>query len=182
MIYKINLFSKLNFDEGLIMTTIVYKNGVLASDSKISDPDSMSSNYMKKIFKLSVAIPNPEYDGASLLKTKEYLIGIVGDMYAGLLFIKWFQTGDDSTKDFLRNLGEDYFFEAIVVTKDQNLCIYNNFLEPLELGKLNFYALGSGSKIAMAMLDYGASIEDTLTYAKKYDMNTGGDTHILSFT
>lgn len=168
------------------MTTLVYKNGYMASDSKISDYDSMSSNYMKKIFKVSIVHQAPEYNPETKMFTKtttrEYLVGIVGDMYAGLLFIKWFQTGEDGIKDFLQNLGEDYFFEALVVEEAGKACIYNNFLEPLELGQIEFYALGSGAKIAMAMLDYGASIEDTLTYAKKYDMNTGGDTHILSFT
>jgi len=160
------------------MTTIAYRNKHLASDSKISDYDSMSSSYMKKIFKIAV----PEYDEYSETMTENhYLVGIVGDMYAGLRFIKWLKNQNDSDKEFLQGLAEDYFFEAIVIDVEGSVCIYNNFLEPLNLGKIDFYALGSGAKIAMALLDYGASIEETIHYAKKYDMNTGGDIYILSF-
>ena len=151
------------------MTTIAYKDKHIASDSKISDYDSMSATYMTKIFKISTS------------PSQTYLAGIVGDMYTGLIFLKWFQTGDQESKELLRGLSEDYAFEAMIVNEEGDIFVYNNFLEPLKLGKLPFYALGSGAKIAMALLDYGATIEATISYAKKYDMNTGGDIHVLSF-
>ena len=160
------------------MTTIAYRDKTLAADSKISDYDSMSATYMRKIFKITVSEYNKQ---SETLNDNSYLVGIVGDMYAGLRFIKWLQTKNEGDKEFLQGLTDDYFFEAITINEDGEVDLYNNFLEPLRLGKTNFYALGSGSKIAMALLDYGASLEDTIKYAKKYDMNTGGDTHIVSF-
>ena len=165
------------------MTTIAYRNKCLASDSKISDYDTMSSTYMTKIFKILRLEPYQLSDSPSeiIRREKQVLVGIVGDMYTGLRFIKWLKNPNEDDKAFLQGLSEDYFFEAIVVDEEGNVSIYNNFLEPLELGKIAFYALGSGAKIAMALLDYGVGLETTLEFSKKYDMNTGGETHIVSF-
>ena len=43
----------------------------------------------------------------------------------------------------------------------------------------NTYGIGSGAAYALGALEYGASIEEAINIAKKFDINTGGKIQII---
>jgi 20S proteasome alpha/beta subunit len=137
------------------VTTIVYKDGVLASDSQMTE-DSRKYNCTK------------------LYRVDDAIVGLAGSQ-AGLVFLRWFRGGMDRKKKPLFNKDDD--FAAIVVDKD-GVVVYDRYCEPEPVVE-PYHAIGSGAPAAFAALDMGATAEEAVAAAAKRDIYTGGPIQVM---
>jgi len=131
------------------MTTIVYRDGILAADSLITNLDLRVAQ-SRKIFSCDRGIG-----------------GAVGRLVSAHLFNVWIQANapdnppkaDDAEGIFVHPDGTTYLWEG------------TEQLIPIE-GP--FFAFGSGFQLAMGAMECGASAVDAVAVAIKYDSGSGG--------
>lgn len=130
------------------MTTIAYKDGVMACDSQ-------ADWYYKE-------------DGfKKIYKKGEILIGFAGSYGQGILFCDWILGKGEKPGNT-----DDLF--AIVV-KNGKCYQYDRTLVPLPCEP--YVAIGSGSKFAIAAMDCGKGAKKAIEVAKRRDVDTGGKVH-----
>lgn len=136
------------------MTTIVYKDGVLASDTKAYSGGAQPLGCKKKIHQL----PSGSFVAVSASQ--------VGAPEAFIDFIK--KNGEHMTvfKD------GDFEASALLVTQDGKLYYYNCGLAFSGPIKCNYLAIGSGDRYAMGALECGLSAEESIVIASKIDAFT----------
>lgn len=138
------------------MTIIAYRNGVMAADTLVSDPETHSQlYYAKKIFKTE--------DGC--------LVGANGDCKYCLEFIEWAQ-GSRALKPPKQGSGDG----AILVMPDGEIRMFSgqHYEVPLD----DFVTIGSGSSWATGAFEMNATAEQAVEVAKKWCMTCKGITHI----
>lgn len=138
------------------MTTIAYKDGVIAYDSRISSGNTITHDDYDKCH---------ERAGVNFVMT-----GFVCD-YSKLISA-WFGetvTGIVECSALVFD-GKDLFYTAY--SAEHGLCKTPVWME-------RPYVLGSGSDHAMTAMDMGASAAEAVEMAKKRDMSTGGDVRTL---
>lgn len=137
------------------MTTIVYKDGVLAGDTLISEGDHFYG-YRPKIFDV-----------------EEWVVGIAG---APMLFDEFlkFVMGHEFNKEAFK--APDLQFHAIVIEKNTKkvFCYQKELIEEGDI-KTDFIAFGSGAAIAKGALLMGATAKQAVECAAKLDHYTGGE-------
>ena len=142
------------------MTTIAYKDGILASDSReTSYKSQIDTNHCRKIWRLK--------DGS--------LLGCAGDSGSSRILLEFMK---QNVKTKPKNLPRNYF---------KNL--YAIFITPLgaqwfyEKGiwmEFNYpYAIGSGQAYAQAVMDAGLSAPEAVKIAIKRDCFSGGRVQVL---
>ena len=139
------------------MTTIAYRNGVLAGDSQVTDGQIWTAD---KLFDVSSS-------------AGRLLVGVCGDVYAGLVFVEWLKN-EKSRKPDIGN--ED--FEAIVIAESGRVTIWNQSL----IGwrpKGKYFAIGSGGPVAMGAMSAGKGAIDAVKVACKHDPYTRGPVRSL---
>lgn len=143
------------------MTTIAFRDGVMASDSMASNEGYLQKTNCKKIYELEC------------YRTKEpCVVGLAQGFYAGLVFLEWFvgNTGDDVMDNTLDTEDD---FEALVAYPDGGLYTFNRYLIAYDIDA-DFHAIGSGAKCAMAAMYCGRSAVEAVEVASEIDMYTGG--------
>ncbi|QJA43107.1 hypothetical protein [Phaeobacter phage MD18] len=143
------------------MTTIAYRNGVMAADTLMSRGNESSEGAVK------------------IFTTKKFLVGMSG-AFANLAPLKGFITereGEvDSPGDLWEFWGDVPFYGngycALIVTKSGE--IWNAIDSPPVLIPSEFDAIGSGGTYAMGAMGMGATAGDAVRIARKFDINTGG--------
>jgi hypothetical protein len=112
-----------------------------------------------------------------------YLIGCSGDSDGAPLFIEWFSGYHDTDlcdKQILKRMFE-FDTEALIlhpngtVETGSTYGIVHECNEP-------FYAIGSGTKCALAAMHCGKTAAEAVDIAKKIDPHTGGETQVFSFS
>lgn len=143
------------------MTTIVYKDGVLAGDSLMSVNGELS-HYSKKVFNI---------DG--------YLLGVAGWTCTIDFFRDWVKENCDP--DVLNGLDHDYTI-LVVPPKGAKIYLYTSHTKVLRdtLSKKKPYCIGSGSSIAVGALQMGATAEEAVKAAINIDLYSGGRVHTVS--
>lgn len=142
------------------MTILVYRNNVLAADRQVTDTGS-----------------NRKYEWQKIHMLDDALVGISGDMFRGVTFLKLYRSG--IRKDFanvpdawLQGLDEEIDFEAIII-KEKSIKIYNQLLVPLDISDVSYYAMGSGADVAYGALYMGATAEEAVKAAIAVDTQSG---------
>jgi ATP-dependent protease HslVU (ClpYQ) peptidase subunit len=145
------------------MTTIAYKDGLMASDSAASDDWQILTHKSQKVYRLG--------SGG--------LMGMSGDADARSILVLFNDCktpkGLPAKKEIIK---EETDFDAILVLpKGKIFHVWCN--EPEEDGKPwhagvmeigeGFYAVGSGALFALSLLDAGQSARDAVLYACKRD-------------
>jgi len=142
------------------MTTVTYRNGVMAADT------------------MMVRYNEPCYGAEKIFRTDKYMVGIAGAYSAVLPF-----------KDMLESLPEDrdpsYMwkrwecmpeldggFSATIVDREGS--IWSCMNEPPVPFHGEFDAIGSGAPYAIGAMAIGASAIEALIIADRFDINTGG--------
>lgn len=138
------------------MTTIAYRNGVMASDTLVSD-----EGYLQKTFRPKIK------------EIRGCLVGCAGGAWAGNVFFEWFE-GNKEDDCFANELSGDDDFTALVVDANKEVFIYNRYLSPDDVSDMDNVAIGSGSKIAMALMDFGATAEEAVKVTIDHDLYSGG--------
>jgi ATP-dependent protease HslVU (ClpYQ) peptidase subunit len=152
------------------MTILAYRNGVLASDSRVTFNDMILSDNFPKI-----AQSNGVIGGAS------------GDADATERFVRWIKKGADKKtipdKGKYRalmiklkgdnNINSDIFEQEVKITYIENG-------DPMVLDQ-EFVAIGSGAEIAIGAMEMGASAEKAVTIATKRMSSCGGPLQVKRF-
>lgn len=146
------------------MTTIAFKNGVIAADSRVtveSEAGGARNFDTRKLFRAKVDIRGT---------FKDVILATAGESAPGSLFVEQWSTGKSLTeiRDLFTYSEADF---TILVVTDEGLfevdkwCILEPVYEP-------FYAIGSGSKLAMGAMEAGASAQRAVEIACKRDPYT----------
>lgn len=140
------------------MTTIVYRDGVMAGDRRVSS-GSVVEHETTKVHRRS--------DGT--------LIGIAGTSTDGWAFVLWMLSGEPEGQR--PSMDKDSQFEALVARPDGRVEWHNKAgLMPAEGPH---FAIGSGRQFALGALDMGASVERALEIAVRRDCFTGPDFDVV---
>ncbi len=149
------------------MTTIAYKDRVLASDGQVSWGDRIDSYNLKKVRKINGC-----------------LVGGAGRLASVLQFFDWFQEWSDAqqvqgdaphVKVFVPEGINDEDFIGLVIFADEIAFMYEGGKKSYQLEVNGYFAIGSGSDYALAAMDSGASAEEAVAVAIKRDVYTGGE-------
>lgn len=137
------------------MTTIAYRDGKLAGDSRAT-ANGLIDNQTTKVW-----------------SHKGVLIGACGSQALCEKFRSWVVSGMDDESPYE---GADDG-NGLVVSTAGVVCFGNtggwSISEP-------FYTLGSGYQLALGALAMGASAEDAVKVAARFDTMTGGKITVLS--
>lgn len=135
------------------MTTIAYKDGVLASDSRLSDDTGhIWSHHCKKIWRLK--------DGS--------LVGFSGDDEAGTLILQSLQRGLSA----LPSLSNDVEVCGLRVMPDGTIWITEG--HAWRAWEDSFAAIGSGQPYAMTVLRAGGSAYEAVKAGIESNCFSGG--------
>jgi len=142
------------------MTTIAFRAGIFAADSREFDGEAMALT--EKLFRVKVR-----------KSRREAIIATAGGTYLGMVFVDWYKrtggTGDAPAILAQANLEED--FEVLVWDRGKlhaanHLCRLVPILDA-------FTAIGSGCAAALAAMHCGRSAYAAVQIAAKIDPYTG---------
>ena len=139
------------------MTTIAYRDGILAADTRATD-----DGYHPGIARCE-----------KLFRVDGDIIATAGDDAPGMVFVDWYPKRKKRVKPPAKLIDGDADFCCLVLTKE-GLWWYDKWCRP---GKVmhDFYAIGSGGSYAMGAMDRGATAAQAVETAMRYDCYTGGD-------
>lgn len=139
------------------MTTLVYRDGILAAETQITYGSTIMPGGVRKIHKL---------------KTGD-LYGFTGSLEAGQIMLDWFR----DPKPSLPDIKTDKFEALLVSAKTGKLMFYESQdWIPLDLP---YVAMGSGKEHAYGALLMGADAKQAVRVATKLDCNSGGKVNWL---
>ena len=145
------------------MTIIAIRNGVMAADARVT-VDSEGAG--TRVFQCQKLYTIPEMG---------VVIGVHGESFSGLRFVDWYRSIPKRKKgakkrDIELVLGEAEF-GALVLHKDGKLEAFDKWLVPedITLKEGEFYAEGSGTKLALGAMEMGADAVKAAEIACKYD-------------
>ena len=136
------------------MTTLVYRDGILAADSLITYGHTQMPGVAQKIHKL----PNGD------------LYGFVGSLESGEIMRRWLVDEERQSRPIGPMKTDN--FEALIASQEDGLL----FFEDREWVKIRvpYVAMGSGKEHAYGALQVGASARQAVLAAMKLDAGTGG--------
>lgn len=146
------------------MTTIAYRDGVIAADSCVSlqtEAGGARKFRCEKLYRKQVKGPRG--------KSEWIVIGLAGESAPGLVFLDWYGTDKEKPTDLIEGSAD---FTALILTK-RGLFEADAYCRPEKI--LNrFYAVGSGAKAAMGAMYAGATAKRAVQIAAKIDPYTAG--------
>jgi hypothetical protein len=126
------------------MTIIAYRDGVMAADTCFTDGFVTC--------------------GIKLHKKAGHVIGFCGDVSQALVFVDWFF---NQKKNRRPDLASETGWEAMVLNKD-GVTTWDRSLRPIPVEE-SFYAIGSGSPIAIGAMEQGATAAEAVAIACRRD-------------
>lgn len=132
------------------MTTIAYRDGVLASDSLVTLGNTKVHGSYQKIRRIG-----------------GYLVGTAGSVATWQQFIDWVKSGNDEDPP-----PKGVYNALIVDPRGKVREIENGSVLPCPRGA-KFFAIGSGSPYALAAMYAGATAAEAVKIAAKIDTSTG---------
>lgn len=151
------------------MTTIAYRDGVIAADSRVTvhtEAGGGRKHLCTKLYRKSIT------EGR---KTFDVIIGTAGEAFSALVFVDWYGSGKPMP-DVLRDLGGDF---TCLILRPDGLYEADIYCRPDKILE-DFYAVGSGSKEALAAMHCGKSAYDAVRIASLIDPYTGGRIHKMT--
>jgi ATP-dependent HslUV protease subunit HslV len=140
------------------MTTVAYRDGVLAADTLVISGSSRAGHMSK------------------LLKTRRgALVGISGEVEGTTRFLDWMRSGRRGKPPAT---DDDSGCRGIVVEPDGSVLFWDG--GPALFPKRGaYFALGSGRDVALGALAMGATADAAVRAAMQIDIYTGGDVETL---
>ena len=140
------------------MTTIAYKDGIIAADTQLN-VDSVKVLSADKI----------------VILNKDTILAGAGETWAIAVAERFFRQEDWETKldakpEIAKEKDDDNPLDAILIYKGQAFLV-DRFLSP-ELLKHPYFAVGSGWKFAMAGMHQGMSAVAAVEFASEFDVYT----------
>lgn len=143
------------------MTTVAVRDGVLAFDGRVTADGTIVSDSFKK----------------GICKNGK-LIGCAGNAAYITAFLEWAVNGGEVPKN---HDGKTENICGIVIDQKGRVTEYTEGMLPCDLGKKEFYAVGSGWHFAMGAMAAGASAIEAVKIAARFDTNTGGRIRSVEF-
>lgn len=141
------------------MTTIAYRDGVLAADSQTTYGKSAEQTFGKIACKGTV------------------LAGAVGCSALCQKFLDWFRSGMLGCAPSMSS-GEDADATGIIIHGPEHVLLLNK--TGWERRRAAFYAIGSGGEVATGAMAMGADARQAVEIAALHDVYTGGPISVLS--
>jgi ATP-dependent protease HslVU (ClpYQ) peptidase subunit len=141
------------------VTTVAFREGWMASDSRLTD-GNVGVTKGAKLFRKTIG-----------KRKAEHLIGVCGDLYAAMVFVDWYGSGDKALHDLLVDLDEDSF--EVLIWDGKHLKTANRYCRLIEVEE-PYYAIGSGGRHAITAMDCGKNAATAVQMAIKRDSNSGG--------
>lgn len=154
------------------MTTIAFRDGVLAADSRETSGCEDSGQLAATCVKM--------------FRVGPFVVALQGDTTPGIAWLNWFtgmygifklkhvpaldQVQPDLVAQFLEREAD---FTAVVLHPDGALFIYDEWGIPQRI-TAPYYAVGSGAKVAYGAMHNGATAEDAVAAACVHDPYTSG--------
>lgn len=136
------------------MTTIAYRDGVLASDSSCWEGDIKTCS-VRKIFRVRGA-----------------LVGFTGNLNHGMRFLDWVRDGAHHDEIPRGN------YTGIVVSKSGSVTTYDNG-EAAVILRGKYFAFGNGQDVALGAMHAGANARRAVMAAIEHSAKTDGPIRIL---
>lgn len=130
------------------MTTIVYRDGVIAADRQAETGGTVTR--CTKLFRL-----------------EGFVIGVSGNLAVGIAFKRWFEGDQDGDCPL------DDSTDALVMNTQTGVCEH---WETPGIGipvEDDFVAIGSGAELAYGAMEMGADAKKAIKVASKWDSSTG---------
>lgn len=143
------------------MTTIVYRDGVLASDAGVARAGTRLGS-MVKIAR----------DSAGRLAAG---VGFAGGVQS---FLTWFRDGAEGEPPICDSEDETEFWRGVVFYPDGSALYFER--GDRYMVQAPYHALGTGADIALGALYMGASADDAVRAAMAFDEATFGQVHVLA--
>lgn len=148
------------------MTTIAYRDGVMASDTAVTLGDTLVGG-IQKIFSVN-----------------GHIIGASGGREAIVPLLKWIEDGMDAANMPTFPADDDAGFYAIIVDRaePEKICYYwttkkgTVIVDPIEA---EYFAVGSGKFLAMGAMAHGAGAQGAVRAAIKHDPHSAGPMNIM---
>lgn len=141
------------------MTTLAYKDGILACDSRITIDGKVMGNAVKGgVF-------------------GDYLVGVAGDFVTIPAIMDWVKNG---IKKAPPKFPKGTEFICLLINRKGAITIYENDFKPMHMDD-KVFATGSGSAHAYGAMHVGATAKDAVIAAAAYDGNTGGRVRTFQF-
>ena len=156
------------------MTTIAVRDGIMACDSQEGIGSEGGGD--RAYYKCSKIYEVMDDQSDELL----YLIGCSGDSDGAPLFIEWFSDfyeTDYCDKQILKRLFE-FDTDALILHADGTIQTGSSYGIVHECNE-PFYAIGSGTKCALAAMHCGKTAEESVEVAKLIDPHTGGNVQVF---
>lgn len=134
------------------MTSIAYRDGVIAADSRetyCTEAGGSTVNRCEKLFRKRVG-------------RREIIIGTAGGSYAGMIFVDWYGSGKP-IPDVLHDLDLEEDFDVLILDRSK-VYVCNHLCRPVEVIE-PFVAIGSGRKAALAAMHCGRSAREAVRIA-----------------
>lgn len=135
------------------MTTVAYKNGVMAADRAISGSGHIGT--ARKVWKR-------KSDGA--------LVGGCGTVSVIQKWAEWFLTGERGNSP---GLGSDEDSASQMMVVRPNGTVENHDRYGRAVFEAPYYAIGSGTDYALGAMAFGASARQAVASSMKHDHCTG---------
>lgn len=143
------------------MTTIVVRDGCIASDSISTIQTEAGGSRMFKCVKLyPCMVHNKETN-----QLEPTILATAGESMSSLLFVEWYKTRADHIPQKLIDGGADF---TVLALTPEGLFEYDAWCHPDKI-ELPFYAIGSGAKAALGALHMGATAEEAVRIACEVD-------------
>jgi ATP-dependent protease HslVU (ClpYQ) peptidase subunit len=146
------------------VTTIAYKNGVLAADSLINY-GTFSNGEVNKIHVVAM----PEDDGK---RVRRAMMAVSGAVWVIEPLIEWIESGasQDDIPHCLLAAAEQ--FSCIMIDDEGTVWEFNNGFF-LKCG-VQYHSIGSGQMFALGAMAAGIEAPEAVAAAMKHDKATGG--------
>jgi len=146
------------------MTTVAYKDGVIAGDTMLTSCQDTLEGYCTKIG-----------------KNGDFLTGISGELTPISTYLKWFHSFDTFAMKHFDDWTElDGTFRAILVHRDGRRWSVGPFGVTCEV-TMDLTAIGSGEDLAKGALAAGATPAEAVAIAIQFDPYSGGKVDTLAF-
>jgi len=142
------------------MTTIAYKDGILAADSRVMSNGWIAHDLAEKVF-----------------LRENVFFAVSGDAVEGKAAIEAILKGE---KYIPQDNNVSFTVMAVNPCGDIKVWCNGETHTEGELIPLKYWAIGSGRIAAMAAMEVGADAVRAVDIAKKYDPNTGGHVKVYA--
>ncbi len=139
------------------MTTIAYRDGVIAADSQITFENRRDGKTLK------------------IRRLGRILAGAAGSASQCVAFLDWLQRGAPGHPP--RLFSNEYRLDAFVVLTGGRIMAFNG--EAMLHFRSDLMAIGSGAAYALGAMACGATAAEAVAVAAKFDINTGGEISVL---